>query len=208
MKQSRIRILVVDDHFMVRIGWIGAFEGVPDLVVAGEARDGAEAIAAFARIKPDVTLMDGILPDMHGIEVTRRILEQHPAARIILVSINETAEDVHRALEAGACGYMPKSCEKDAIVRAIRAVAAGERYLPPHLARKLAERNLHATLSSRETEVLRLIARGKANKEIADELGLSIPTVKTHIAHILAKLDAPDRTRAVTIAMERGLLRM
>jgi two-component system NarL family response regulator len=145
---------------------------------------------------------------MHGVEVTRRILEQYPAARIILVSINETAEDVHRALEAGACGYMPKSCEKDAIVRAIRAVAAGERYLPPHLAQKLAERNLHATLSGREVEVLRLIARGKANKEIADELGLSIPTVKTHIAHILTKLDAPDRTRAVTVAMERGLLRM
>ena len=208
MKQPRIRILVVDDHFMVRIGLVGAFEGVPDMVVAGEARDGAEAIAAFAKIKPDVTLMDGILPDMHGVEVTRRILELHPAARIILVSINETAEDVHRALEAGACGYMPKSCEKDAIVRAIRAVAAGERYLPPHLARKLADRNLHATLSAREVEVLRLIARGKANKEIADELSLSIPTVKTHITHILTKLNAPDRTRAVTIAMERGLLRM
>lgn len=208
MKQPRIRILVVDDHFMVRLGWIGAFEGVPDIVVAGEARDGAEAITVFSKIKPDVTLMDGILPDMHGVEVTRRILEQHPAARIILVSINETAEDVHQALEAGACGYMPKSCEKDSIVRAIRAVAAGERYLPSHLAKRLAERNLHATLSSRETDVLRLIARGKANKEIADELGLSVPTVKTHIAHILGKLDAPDRTRAVTIAMERGLLRM
>ncbi|MEI8289143.1 MAG: response regulator transcription factor [Verrucomicrobiota bacterium] len=208
MKQSRIRILVVDDHFMVRIGLTGAFEGVPDMVVAGEARDGAEAIAVFAKIKPDVTLMDGILPDMHGVEVTRRILEQHPNARIILVSINETAEDIHRALEVGACGYMPKSCEKDAIVRAIRAVAAGERYLPPQLARKLAERNLHATLSSRETEVLRLIAQGKANKEIADELSLSVPTVKTHITHILTKLNAPDRTRAVTIAMERGLLRM
>lgn len=208
MKHSQIRILVVDDHFMVRIGWIGAFEEVPDLVVAGEARDGAEALAMFAKIKPDVTLMDGILPDMHGIEVTRSILERHPTARIILVSINETAEDVHRALAAGAYGYMPKSCEKDAIVRAIRAVAAGERYLPPHLARKLAERNLFATLSTRETEVLGLIARGKANKEIADELGLSMPTVKTHIAHILTKLDVPDRTRAVTIAMERGLLRM
>jgi two-component system NarL family response regulator len=152
--------------------------------------------------------MDGILPDMHGVEATRRILAAHPAARILLVSINETAEDVHRALEAGASGYVPKSVEKEAVVRAIRAVAAGERYIPPQLARRLAERNLHATLSSRELEVLRLIARGKANKEIADELGLSLPTVKTHIAHILGKLDAPDRTRAVTIAMERGLLRM
>lgn len=208
MKQSRIRILVVDDHFMVRIGWIGAFEGVPDMAVAGEARNGAEAIAQFERLKPDVTLMDGILPDMHGVEVTRRILEHHPAARIILVSINETAEDVHRAMEAGACGYVPKSCEKDTIVRAIRAVAAGEQFIPPQLAKRLADRNVHATLSAREIEVLRLIAKGKANKEIADELALSIPTVKTHIAHILTKLDAPDRTRAVTVAMERGLLRM
>jgi DNA-binding NarL/FixJ family response regulator len=208
MKHPRIRILVVDDHFMVRLGWIGAFEGVSDMVVAGEARDGAEAIAVFHKLKPDVTLMDGILPDMHGVDVTRRILERHPTARIILVSINETAEDVHQALQAGAAGYMPKSCEKDAIVRAIRAVAAGERYLPPHLAQRLAERNLHATLSSREIDVLRLIARGKANKEIADELGLSIPTIKTHIAHILTKLDASDRTRAVTTALERGLLRM
>lgn len=208
MKQARIRILVVDDHFMVRLGWIGAFEGVPDLVVAGEAKNGAEALAEFERLKPDVTLMDGILPDLHGIDVTRRIMTKHPGARIILVSINETAEDVYRALEAGASGYVPKSSEKDAIVRAIRAVAAGERFIPAHLAKRLAERNLHATLSSRETEVLRLIAQGRANKEIADQLGLSVPTVKTHIAHILEKLDAPDRTRAVTIAMERGLLRM
>jgi two-component system NarL family response regulator len=208
MKHPRIRILVVDDHFMVRIGWIGAFEGVPDMVVAGEARNGAEALSQFERLKPDVTLMDGILPDIHGVEVTRRILERHPAARIILVSINETAEDVHHALQAGACGYVPKSCEKDTIVRAIRAVAAGEHFVPQALARKLAERNLHATLSTREIEVLRLVAQGKANKEIADQLGLSIPTVKTHLAHILTKLDAPDRTRAVTVAMERGLLRM
>jgi DNA-binding NarL/FixJ family response regulator len=207
MKQSRIRILVVDDHFMVRLGWVGAFEGVTDMVVAGEARNGAEAISEYERLKPDVTLMDGILPDMHGVEVLRRILAKHPAARIIVVSINETAEDVHRAMEAGASGYIPKSVEKDAIVRAIRAVAAGERFIPPHLTKRLAERNLYATLSSREIEVLRLIGQGKANKEIADELSLSLPTVKTHIAHILTKLEAPDRTRAVTIAMERGLLR-
>lgn len=208
MKQSPIRILVVDDHFMVRLGLIGAFEGVSDMAVVGEARNGAEAITEFERLKPDVTLMDGILPDMHGVEVVQRILAKQSSARIIVVSINETAEDVHRALEAGASGYIPKSVEKDLIVRAIRAVAAGERFIPPHLAKRLAERNLHATLSSREVEVLSLIARGKANKEIADQLGLSVPTVKTHIAHILEKLDAPDRTRAVTTAMERGLLRL
>jgi len=207
MKNTTIRILIVDDHFMVRLGLIGAFAAERDLEVAGEARNGAEALTLFAKQRPDVVLMDGILPDMHGVEVTRRILERQPEARIIVVSINETAEDVHRAMEAGALGYIPKSCEKEMIVRAIRAVAAGEHFVAPHLARKLAERNLLTSLSAREIEVLRMIAQGKANKQIAAALNLSEATVKTHIAHIMAKLDAPDRTRAVTIAMERGLLR-
>lgn len=207
MKTPRIRILVVDDHFMIRLGLIGAFAAERDLELVGEARNGAEAIEAFAKLSPDVTLMDGILPDLHGVEVTRRILQRHPAARIIVVSINETAEDVHRAMEAGAWGYVPKSDEKDTIVEAIRAVAGGARFLPPELARRLAERNTQVSLSARELEVLRLIAQGKANKQIAAELALSEATIKTHIAHILAKLDAPDRTRAVTVAMERGLLR-
>lgn len=207
MKPPRIRILVVDDHFMVRMGLVGALAAEHDVEVVGEARNGAEAVEAFAKLFPDVTLMDGILPDLHGIEVTRRIVTAHPAARVILVSINDTAEDVHRAMEAGACGYVPKSCEKDMIVRAIRTVAAGSTFLPPELARRLAERNTQVSLSARELEVLRLIAQGKANKQIAAELSLSEATIKTHIAHILVKLDAPDRTRAVTVAMERGLLR-
>lgn len=208
MNTARIRILVVDDHFMVRLGLRGAFAFEGDLELVGEARNGVEALAMFPRLRPDVTLMDGVLPDVHGVEVTRRLVAQHPGARIILVSINETAEDVHRALEAGASGYLPKSAEKDELVRAIRAVAGGERFLPPELARRVAERNLRVTLSARESEVLALIARGRANKEIAAALELSEATVKTHIAHILAKLDAPDRTRAVTLAIERGLLRM
>jgi DNA-binding NarL/FixJ family response regulator len=208
MKPEPIRILVVDDHFMVRLGLIGAISTESDINVVGEASDGAEALALFAELKPDVTLMDGILPDIHGVEITRRILESFPDARIILVSINDTAEDIHRALQAGAWGYIPKSCEKNAIVRAIRAVAAGERYLAPELTRKLAERNLQPLLSTRETEVLHLIARGLANKQIASELAIGEPTVKSHVAHILEKLGAPDRTRAVTLAMERGLLRM
>lgn len=207
MKTPRIRILVVDDHFMIRLGLIGAFAAERDLELVGEARNGAEAIEAFGKLLPDVTLMDGILPDIHGVEVTRRIVQSWPAARIILVSINETAEDIHRAMEAGARGYVPKSCEKDMIVRAIRTVATGSLFLPPELARRLAERNTQVSLSARELEVLRLIAQGKANKQIAAELALSEATIKTHIAHILAKLDAPDRTRAVTVAMERGLLR-
>lgn len=208
MKSNPIRILVVDDHFMVRLGLIGAISTESDIHVVGEASSGAEALALFSELKPDVTLMDGILPDIHGVEITRKVLESFPQARIIIVSINDTAEDVHRAMQAGAWGYIPKSCEKDAIVRAIRAVASGERYLAPELSRKLAERNLQPLLSNRETEVLHLIAKGLANKQIAAALAIGEPTVKSHVAHILEKLSAPDRTRAVTLAMERGLLRL
>lgn len=208
MKPARIRLLIVDDHFMVRLGLRGALGGEPDLELVGEARNGGEALALFPRLRPDVTLMDGILPDVPGVEVTQRLVTQHPGARVIMVSINETAEDIHRALEAGALGYLPKSAEKDELVRAIRGVAAGERHLPPELARRVAERNLRVPLSAREIEVLSLIAHGRANKEIAAALALSEATVKTHIAHILAKLGAPDRTRAVTLALERSLLKI
>lgn len=202
------RILLVDDHFMVRLGLAGSLAGEPDLTVVGEASSGTEALAAFDALLPDITLMDGILPDMHGVEVTRHILEKHPAARIIHVSINDTAEDIHRALEAGAWGYIPKTSEKDSIVTAIRSVVAGHRFLPPELSEKLAQRERQPLLSTRESEVLHLIARGLANKQIATELAVSEATVKTHVAHILEKLGAPDRTRAVTLALERGLLRL
>lgn len=207
MSERRIRILVVDDHFMVRLGLVSAIADEPDIEVVGEGGCGLEAVVLFSQLAPDVTLMDGMLPDIHGVEACRRILLKHPDARIIIVSINDTAEDVHRALQAGAWGYIPKYCEKDAIVRAIRAVADGVRFLPPELSRKLAERNLQPLLSSRETDVLRLIAKGLANKQIANELAVGEATVKTHVRHILEKLGAPDRTSAAILAMERGLLR-
>ncbi len=207
MKPKPIRILVVDDHFLLRLGLIGAISAEPDIEVVAEASNGLEAITLFELHQPDVTLMDGILPDIHGVEVTRQILAKHPAARIILVSINDTAEDVNRAIQAGAWGYIPKSCEKSAIVKAIRAVAGGERFLAPELAKKLAERDLLPLLSAREVEVLHLVAKGMPNKQIAAELAISEATIKTHIAHILEKLDVSDRTHAVIMAMERGILR-
>ena len=176
--------------------------------MVGEAGDGREALEAFGRLEPDVTLMDGMLPDTHGVEVTRRIVGRHPEARIVLISINETAEDIHRAMEAGAWGYLPKSSQKTEMVEAIRAVAAGERYLPPELARRLAGREYQSPLSAREIEVLTLVAQGKANKEIAAALGVGEATVKTHLKHLLTKLGASDRTRAVTVALERGVLRL
>lgn len=207
MSENPIKVLVVDDHFMVRLGLIGAIGAEADIEVVGEAASGVDAVAMHARLLPDITLMDGMLPDIHGLEALRRILDATPRARVIMVSINDTAEDVHRALGAGACGYIPKSSEKEMIVRAIRVVAGGDRFLPEELAVKLEERDHQPLLSAREIEVLRLISRGFANKQIAAELNLGEATVKTHVRHILEKLNAPDRTRAATLAMERGILR-
>lgn len=208
MNNASIRILVVDDHAMIRLGLIGALTSEPDMEVVGQARNGREAIELHAKLSPDITLMDGILPDIHGVEATRRILANSPLAKVILISINETAEDIRRALEAGVRGYVPKSCEQDTIVEAIRCVASGMDFLPPQLARRLAERNAVVGLSNREVEVLRLVAKGKANKEIAAELNLSGDTVKTHITHLMRKLGAADRAHAVTLAIEQGFLRI
>ncbi len=208
MNPPPIRILIVDDHFMVRVGIIGALSQEPDMQVVGEARDGRTALEMFSNLMPDVTLMDGMLPDLHGIEVTSRIIASHPQARILLVSINDTGEDIYRAMEAGAAGYIPKSSEQSALLQAIRDVAAGLRFLPEDLARKLAIRRLTTPLSERETEVLALVAKGRGNKEIAVALGIAEGTIKSHLKHILSKLDAPDRTRAVTLAQELGILRI
>jgi DNA-binding NarL/FixJ family response regulator len=208
MKSQPIRLLVVDDHFMVALGLISALNRERDMKVVGEARNGTKAIELFESLRPDVTLMDGMLPDMHGVEVTRRILAAHPEARVILVSINETPEDIQRAMDAGASGYLPKSSEKAEMVRAIRAVAAGKHYLPERLMERLSAHHVSSPLSTREIDVLRLAAQGRANKEIAAELGLSEPTVKTYLVRVYAKLGAPDRTSAVTLALERGYLRL
>jgi DNA-binding NarL/FixJ family response regulator len=208
MITSKIRILVVDDHFMVRLGLVGALSKEPDFKVVGEAGTGREALVLFEKFRPTITLMDGMLPDIPGVEVARRIVAAHPDARVIMVSINDTAEDVNRAMEAGIKGYLSKSGERHALMEAVRVVACGGTYLPPELERKLAERNKYTPLSDREMDVLRLVAQGKANKEIAEILELGEGTVKTHLSHLLAKLGAPDRTRAVTLAIERGLLRI
>jgi two-component system NarL family response regulator len=151
--------------------------------------------------------MDGMLPDIHGVDAIRQIRENHPHARIILVSINESAEDIHRAIEAGASGYVPKSQNQDVIVRAIRTVASGKRFLEPELARRLSARAATNSLSQRELDVLRLIANGLVNKQVGTELGLSENTVKTHISRIMGKLEVHDRTSLAMKAVTLGLLR-
>jgi two-component system NarL family response regulator len=207
VNSSPTRILVVDDHFMVRHGLSAVLSQQPDFEVVAQASNGEEALAMFIRHEPDVVLMDGVLPDMHGVEVTRRIIARKAAARVIILSVNDTEEDIHQAMGAGARGYMPKSSEEDETIHAIREVAAGNDFLPPHLASKLAERKRHATLSDREIEVIRLVAEGKTNKEIATTLGLGNSSVKTYLVRIFTKLGANDRTQAVTIARQRGILR-
>lgn len=202
-----IRLLIVDDHVMIRLGMTALMADEPDIVVVGEACNGYEAVSLFEQLLPDVTLMDGMLPDIHGVEATRTIIGKHPDAKIILVSINESAEDIHRAIEAGAVGYVSKSQNQDVIVRAIRAVAAGERFLEPELARRLSARAATNSLSQRELEVLRLVAEGLVNKQIGAELGLSENTVKTHLTRIMTKLDVHDRTSLAMRAVALGLLR-
>ena len=206
MSAALTRILIVDDHFMVRMGLVAVLSREPDFKVVGEASNGAEALKLFSRLHPDVTLMDGILPDTHGVEVIRRIVASWPDARVIMVSINDTAEDVHQAMEAGAWGYIPKSSEEDETIRAIRMVASGKEFLPESLAHKLSERNLITPLSDRELGVLRFVADGKSNKEIAEDLRIGEASVKTYIARIFTKLGAHDRTQAVAIARKRGIL--
>ena len=176
--------------------------------VVGEARDGQGAYEMFEKLLPDVTLMDGMLPDLHGVEVIRRLVAAHPEARILLVSINDTVEDIHRAMEAGAWGYLPKSSEQSELLLAIRVIAGGQRYLREDLARKLALRRLTNPLSDREIQVLTLVAKGMTNKEIASAMVLAEGTVKSYLKQIFSKLDAPDRTRAVTLALEQGILRL
>ena len=205
--KSKIRLLIVDDHVMIRLGLAALMADETDIEIVGEAGNAADATRLFDTLLPDVTLIDGILPDGHGVDATRAILANHPQAKIILVSINESAEDIHRAIEAGASGYVPKSQNQDVIIRAIRTVAAGQRFLTTDLSRRLAARAATNSLSQRETSVLRLIAEGMVNKQIGAELGLSENTVKTHIARIMGKLDVHDRTSLAMKAVSLGLLR-
>lgn len=206
MINQKIRILIVDDHAMIRLGLVGALSSEPDMEVVGQAKNAREAMELHQKLSPDVTLMDGILPDMHGVEATRAIVQYDSLAKVILISINETAEDVSRALDAGARGYVPKSCEQETIIEAIHTVALGKEFLPAHLVRRLAERKSIIGLSQREVEVMRLIANGLLNKQIAVELALSENTVKTHIARIMSKLGVHDRTSIAMKAVTLGLL--
>lgn len=205
---KKIRLLLVDDHFMVRLGLAGSLGLEADLEIVAEAGSGAEALQAFRRHTPDVTLLDGRLPDAHGVDVLKTMLGERPEAQVMLLSVDETEEDIHRAIEAGARAYLPKSLPREELLAAIRAVHAGKLHLPASIADRLAERNRRVPLTKRELEILHLVALGFANKQIAARLALAEITVKVHVSRVLEKLGAPDRTRATTLAIERGLVRL
>jgi DNA-binding NarL/FixJ family response regulator len=202
------RILIVDDHAMVRLALAEAIERHDDLQLVGEAENGAKALDLCRTLRPDVVTMDYRLPDRDGDEVIAAITAEFPDARILLLSIFETEECVYRATEAGALGYVSKAAEIDEMIAGIRAVAGGEAYFSEGLAEKLDERRAREGLSPRELEVLHHLVTGLSNKEIAATLHMAASTVKHHLERIFTKLDAKDRTQAVTVAVQRGIVRI
>lgn len=207
MKKS-IRVLIVDDHFMARLGLSVPINGEPDMKVVAEASDAAEALAAYERHLPDVVTMDYRLPGPGGVQASRDILAAHPDARILMITAYEGEEDIFQAMHAGACGYLTKDASRAELLDAVRRAHAGETVLAPAVEAKLRLRQRREPLILRELDILRLIVDGRANKEIASALGLSEPLVKLHVRKILEKLGAPDRTRAATLAIERGIVRL
>lgn len=203
-----VRVLVVDDHPVVRAGIVGLLAGEADLDVVGEAGDGEQACARAAELTPDVVLMDLRMPVLDGAAATARILAEVPTARVVVLTTYETDADILRAVEAGATGYLLKDTPRDDLVAAVRAVASGETVLAPSVARRLVRgvRTAGERLTQRELDVLRAVARGGSNVQIGAELFISEATVKTHLLRIFTKLGVDDRTRAVTVALERGIL--
>jgi two-component system, NarL family, response regulator len=205
-KNSRIRVLIVDDHPLLRDGIAAVVDGQPDMTMAGEATNGAEAIEQYRNLRPDVTLMDLQMPAMGGTDAIRVIRSEFPLARIVVLTTYDGDVEAQHALEAGASGYLLKSSPRADLLEAIRVVRAGRRYIPPAIAVEIAEHRSDEELTDRELDVLQRVAAGRSNKTAADELRISEETVKTHMKSILAKLAASDRTHAVTIAMKRGIL--
>ena len=203
-----IRILIVEDHHVVRQGLAALLSVVDGMHVVGEAADGVEAITQFRKHQPNITLIDLRLPRMGGVDVIQRIRMESPNARFIVLTTYDGDEDIYRALQAGARAYLLKGMTADTLVSTIRQVHAGKSCIPPVIAQKLAERMGAEELTHREQDVLEQIVRGKSNKEIGVELDISEATVKTHVNSLLGKLGVSDRTQAATAAIQRGLVQL
>ena len=203
-----ITLILIDDHFVVRSGLVASLELEDDLKVVGESDRGEEAPKLFAKHGPGVVLMDLQLPGISGIEATAFLLREHPAARVLIFSTFARDDEIQAALKAGALGYLQKSSSRDDLLAAIRTVAKGEHSLPLDIAQRLKDRLAEPEITPREREILTLVTRGNANKEIAATLGISEDTVKQHVSRILMKLKVNDRAQATAEAIRRGLVRV
>lgn len=207
-KSRKIRVLIVDDHPIMRVGIAAIINARPDMVTVAEASSGEEAISIFAQHHPDITLMDLRLPGISGVETIRRIRAAHPSACFVVLTTYEGDEDIYQALEAGARAYIIKGMQHEALVDALRRVVSGGKFLPSPVSRALAERTPDSDLSAREREVLHLLVQGHSNKGIAAALGITEATVKSHVSVILLRLKVEDRTQAVVAALQRGLVHL
>lgn len=207
MKKT-ITLLIADDHAVVREGLAAVLDGQDGIQVVGQAADGAAAVDLHARLRPDVVLMDLRMPALDGDSATAAILSRSPGARVLVLTSFEGDEDIHRALAAGACGYLLKRAAAREIVSAVRAAAEGLRVLPRAVVDRLAERMPRSDLSPRELEVLRQIVEGRSNREIGEGLGVAESTVKTYVDRLFGKLGVRDRTQAASVAVRRGIIRI
>jgi DNA-binding NarL/FixJ family response regulator len=206
--ERMIQILIVDDHPLMRAGIAGEINAQRDMKVVAEAEDGESALALFRTHRPDVTLLDLKMPRMNGFDCLQSIRAEFEKARVIVLTTAIGDIQASRAFQAGAVGFLLKDTLRSELVNTIRLIHAGGRKIPPEIAQQMAEHSAEDVLSARELEVLRGVARGRSNKMIADELSISEHTVKNHLKSILSKLNADDRTHAVTIALKRGYLEL
>jgi two-component system NarL family response regulator len=208
MTTPALKIMVVDDHYLVRMGLASIIAVEPDMTVCAEASSGEQAQTLFRTHRPDVTLMDLRLPGMNGADTIQAIRREVPDARFVMLSTYVCDEEIYGALQAGAMAYLVKSVQRDELTTAIRKAAAGQRHIPAEVAARLADRVAGAQLSAREIEVLRLLVSGRRNRDVGSALDITEGTVKLHVSSILGKLGAEDRTEAVTIALQRGIVRL
>jgi DNA-binding NarL/FixJ family response regulator len=205
---QKLKIMIVDDHYLVRMGLASIISLEPDMVVCAEGATGEQALSLFRTHNPDVTLLDQRLPGMSGAETTQKIRAEFPGARILVLSTYACDEEIYKALQFGAMGYLSKSVQREELTQAIRKAATGRRHITPEVASLLAEGMSRSRLSSRELDVLRLLVGGKRNREIASNLDITEGTVKLHVSSILGKLAVVDRTEAVTVALQRGIVQL
>ena len=206
--QEKIKVMVVDDHPLMRVGVAAIINARPNMTVVAQTGTGEEAVALFHQHKPDITLMDLRLPKMSGVDAILAIRARYPESRFVVLTTYEGDEDIHRAFEAGARGYVIKGMPHQTLIDALVRVHSGGRFLPPPVVRALESRMPDSELSPREQEVLQLLVNGKSNKEIASELGITNATVKCHVSTILMRLNVSDRTQAVVAALQRGLVHL